>query len=53
MNGVKEGKGTFYWKNGNKWEGYFKNDKMNGEGIFYDGEDSFSAIYKNGELVDN
>ena len=53
MNGVKEGKGIFYWKNGNKWEGHFKNDEMNGEGIFYNDEESFTAIYKNGELVNN
>ena len=53
FNGVREGKGIFYWKDGNKWEGYFKNDEMNGEGIFYNEGESFSAIYKNGELVDN
>ena len=53
LNGVKEGKGIFYWKDGSKWEGYFKNDEMNGEGIFYSGDESFSAIYKNGEFIDN
>ena len=53
VNGVKEGKGVFYWKNGNKWEGYFRNNQMNGEGIFYNGDESFIAIYKNGELIDN
>ena len=52
QNGIREGKGTFFWKDGNKWEGYFKNDEMNGEGIFYDGKDSYTAIYKNGELVE-
>ena len=33
-------------------QGYFKNDEMNGEGIFYDENESYTAIYKNGELVE-
>ena len=53
INGLKDGKGIFYWKDGNKWEGNFKNDEMNGEGIFYDKDESYTVIYKNGELVDN
>ena len=54
-NGIKEGKGVFYWKDGSRWEGYFNNDEMNGEGIFYDEKEneSYTAIYKNGELVEN
>ena len=54
-NGIREGKGTFYWKDGSRWEGYFNNDEMNGEGIFYDDKEneSYTAIYKNGELVEN
>ena len=51
-NGLREGKGIFFWKDGNRWEGYFKNDEMNGEGIFYDGNESYTAIYKNGELIE-
>ena len=51
-NGIREGKGIFYWKDGNRWEGYFKNDEMNGEGIFYKGDESYTAIYKEGELVE-
>lgn len=51
--GIREGKGIFYWKDGSKWEGYFKNDEMNGEGIFYDGNESFTAIYKDGELIED
>ena len=51
-NGIREGKGVFYWKDGKRWEGYFKNDEMNGEGIFYDENESYTAIYKNGELVE-
>ena len=51
-NGIREGKGVFFWKDGNKWEGYFKNNEMNGEGIFYDNNESFPAIYKDGELIE-
>ena len=41
-------------KDGSRWEGYFKNDEMNGEGIYYSGEESFTAIYKddNNEMID-
>jgi hypothetical protein len=52
VNGLKDGKGIFYWKDGSKWEGYFKNDEMHGEGIFYNEDTSYTAIYKNGELID-
>ena len=51
-NGKREGKGIFFWKDGSRWEGYFKNDEMNGEGIYYSGEESFTAIYKDGELIE-
>ena len=34
-------------------ESMAKNDEMNGEGIFYDGKDSYNAVYKNGELIEN
>ena len=35
INGKKEGKGKFIYKNGCIYEGYFKNDKKEGKGIFY------------------
>ncbi|WP_367889117.1 hypothetical protein [Polaribacter filamentus] len=28
-----EGKGVFYYKGGDRWEGAFKNDEKNGYGI--------------------
>ena len=30
-----DGYGEFYWKDGNKYIGYYKNDKKNGFGIYY------------------
>ena len=35
VNGIKEGKGIFYWNNGNRYEGDFKNGKFEGKGIYY------------------
>ena len=34
-NGKREGKGIFYYNNGNRYEGDFKNDKKEGKGKFY------------------
>ena len=39
----KEGKGIFYYNNGAKYEGEYKNDLRNGKGIFY---------YKEGHIYD-
>ena len=35
VNGIKEGKGIFYWNDGDKYEGEWKNDKQDGKGIYY------------------
>ena len=40
VNGKKEGKGIYYWNDGDRYEGDFKNDKFEGKGIYY---------YKNGD----
>ena len=53
VNGLREGKGVFTWKDGLKWDGYFKNDDLNGEGTFYDGDETFKATFKDGDLVEN
>ncbi|DBA03883.1 TPA: hypothetical protein N0F65_004573 [Lagenidium giganteum] len=34
MNGLMHGKGTYYWKNGDTWEGNFIRDEMQGKGIY-------------------
>ena len=31
LNGIKQGKGAFYYNNGDIYEGYFRNDKFEGK----------------------
>ena len=52
MNGLREGEGIFYWEDGTRWEGPFKNNEMNGEGNYYDKEESYPCIYKDGEIAE-
>ena len=35
VNGKKEGKGIYYFNDGDRYEGDFKNDKREGKGIYY------------------
>lgn len=35
VNGIKTGKGIMIWKDGNKYIGQFKDDKLNGQGSFF------------------
>ena len=51
-NGIREGKGIFYWDDGTYWDGNFKDNEMDGEGIYFDGENSFTVNYKNGDIAD-
>ena len=53
VNGLREGKGTFYWKDGSYWNGHFHNNLMHGEGIYSDGVDTFPVVYKEGNIVSN
>ena len=53
VNGLREGKGVFTWNDGAKWEGFFKNDELNGEGIIYERNEKYKATYKDGDLVEN
>ena len=49
VNGLREGKGVFTWNDGLKWEGLFKNDELNGEGVFH----TFKGTFKDGDLIEN
>ena len=33
--GKKEGYGKYEWSNKNKYKGYWKNNKLNGKGVYY------------------
>ena len=35
INGLREGKGIFYWNDGDRYEGDWRNDKREGKGIYY------------------
>ena len=35
VNDKREGKGIFYWNDGDRYEGDYKNDKREGKGIYY------------------
>ena len=55
INGLKEGKGNFVWgKNGDKYEGEWNNDLMDGKGIYYFNNepwkgDKYEGDFKNGK----
>ena len=34
-NGMRDGKGIFYFNDGSRYEGDYKNDKREGKGIYY------------------
>lgn len=34
MNGLKHGRGTYYWASGDSWKGNFVRDEMQGKGVF-------------------
>jgi hypothetical protein len=47
-NNATVGKGVYYWKNGNRYDGYFKNKLREGKGVYYgqDG-DRYEGEWKN------
>ena len=48
----KEGKGIYYYSNGDRYEGDFKNDLKEGKGVFYySNGDREMGDYKNGNKV--
>ena len=50
LNGLREGKGIYYYKSGDRYEGYFRNGKQEGKGIYYynDG-DRYEGDFRNGK----
>ena len=49
LNGKAEGKGIYYYNNGDKYEGDFRNDKKEGKGILYHNNgDRYEGDFRNG-----
>ena len=44
---MKEGKGVLIYNNGDKYEGEWKKDKKEGEGVFIDRNGKYEGEYKN------
>jgi hypothetical protein len=52
--GRKQGKGTYTWASGNKYEGNYIDDEMNGFGTYYSTEGwKFEGNFKNGKFHGN
>ena len=48
MNGIPDGKGKFYYNNGNIYVGDLKNDELVGKGIYYfNNGDRYEGGWKN------
>ena len=48
VNGIKEGKGTYYWNDGDRYEGEWKKDKKEGKGTyFWEDGDKYKGDWKN------
>ena len=48
VNGLREGKGIYYFNNGDRYEGDFKNDNKEGKGIYYwNNGDRYEGDWKN------
>ena len=46
-----EGKGIFYYNNGNKYDGEYKNNKNEGKGTFYyNDDDIYDGEWKNNKI---
>ena len=49
VNGLPEGKGIYYYNNGDKYEGDWRNDKFEGKGIyFWNNGNRYEGSYRNG-----
>ena len=51
VNGIKEGKGIFYYNDGDKYEGEWKNDTKEGKGVYYFKKgDKYEGDWKNDNM---
>ncbi len=52
---MSDGKGVFYYLNGERFEGTYKNDKREGDGTIYDGAGivKLRALYQDNQVVKN
>lgn len=48
---MKHGKGKFTWKNGATYEGQWRKDHANGEGIFTFNNATYQGFFENDELI--
>ena len=53
VNGLKEGKGIYYYNSGSRYEGDYKNDKREGKGIYYYNNDPFKGDRYEGDFRNN
>ena len=50
VNGLREGKGIFYWSSGSRYEGEWRNDKKEGKGIYhFNNGDRYEGDQKNND----
>ncbi len=50
VNGIREGKGIYYYNNGDRYEGEWRNDKREGKGIdYYHNGDREEGEHSNGQ----
>ena len=48
INGLREGKGTCYWEDGDRYEGDYRHDNREGKGIYYyNNGDRYESDYRN------
>jgi transcription elongation factor len=45
--------GTYYYRNGDVYNGEWKNGKRHGKGIFYNNEDFIDGYWENNIKIDN
>ena len=53
-NGMRDGKGIYYWNNGDRYEGDFRNGKYEGKGIYYyNNGERYEGDYRNHKNINN